>query len=83
VVFLPLATITTAPDLTSYARLRRSSEPPSAAFYSNGKMRRQSFSMLTTVQPFALALVECLVELPDGRGAIIGKFSNCVVVVDE
>jgi hypothetical protein len=28
-------------------------------------------------------LIECLVELPDGRGAIIGKFSNCVVVVDK
>jgi hypothetical protein len=30
-----------------------------------------------------ISLIECLVELPDGRGAIIGKFSNCVVVVDE
>jgi hypothetical protein len=28
-------------------------------------------------------LIECLVKLPDGRGAIIGKFSNCVVVVDK
>jgi hypothetical protein len=51
--------------------------------YSEGKMRRQSFFISTTVQPLRICFIECFVELPDGWGAIVGKFSNCVVVVDE
>src|SRR5580698_4292503 len=30
-----------------------------------------------------IGLIECLVELPNGRSAIIGPFPSCVVVVDE
>ena len=51
--------------------------------YSKGKTWRQSCLHIDNCPTLRIGLIECLVELPDGRGAIIGKFSNWLVVVDE
>jgi hypothetical protein len=64
-----LATIMTLPEVlfgyTSFmSPCQRSSEPPSATFHSKEKMRRQSFFISTTVQPFALASSSALSSCP-------------------
>jgi hypothetical protein len=52
---------------TSNARGQLPYEPPTAAYYSKGKTRRQSLVISTTVQPFALASSSALSSFPIGE----------------